>query len=91
MPRTVRVYDEYVFGFSWVLEEGMQRTSHALVADGKVWLVDPVAFDEALERAAGLGEIAGTAEPGCLGKARRRRAAEGQHRLAFPRRGSGKA
>jgi len=31
MPRTVRVYDEYAFGFSWVLEEGMQRSSHALV------------------------------------------------------------
>ncbi len=59
MPRTVRVYDEYAFGFSWVLEEGMQRSSHALVLDGRVWLVDPVAFDEALERAAGLGEIAG--------------------------------
>ena len=59
MPRTVRVYDEYVFGFSWVLDEGMQRTSHALVVDGKVWLVDPVAFDEAPERAAGLGEVAG--------------------------------
>lgn len=59
MPRTVRVYDEYVFGFSWVLEELMQRTSHALVLDGKVWLVDPVAVDAALERAAGLGEIAG--------------------------------
>ena len=24
-----------------------------------MWLVDPVAFDEALDRAAGLGEIAG--------------------------------
>ena len=59
MPRTVRVYDEYAFGFSWVLEETMPRTSHALVVDGKVWLVDPVAFDEALDRAAGLGEIAG--------------------------------
>jgi len=59
MPRKVRVYDEYAFGFSWVLEESMQRTSHALVDGGKVWLVDPVAFDEALDRAAGLGEIAG--------------------------------
>jgi hypothetical protein len=59
MPRTVRVYDEYAFGFSWVLDEVMQRTSHALIVDGKVWLVDPVAYDEALERAAGLGEIAG--------------------------------
>ena len=38
MPRTVRVYDEYAFGFSWVLEELMQRTSHALVLDGKVWM-----------------------------------------------------
>src|SRR5829696_5470922 len=59
MPRTVRTYDEYAFGFTWVLEETMQRSSHALVTDGGVWLVDPVAFDEALERAAGLGEIAG--------------------------------
>jgi hypothetical protein len=59
MPRTVRAYDEYEFGFSWVLEETMQRTSHALVIDRRVWLVDPVAVDEALERAAGLGEIAG--------------------------------
>ena len=41
MPRTVRVYDEYAFGFSWVLEEGMQRSSHALVLDGRVWLIDP--------------------------------------------------
>jgi hypothetical protein len=59
MPRTVRVYDEYEFGFSWVLEETMQRTSHALLLGDKVWLVDPVAFDEAHDRAAGLGEIAG--------------------------------
>jgi hypothetical protein len=59
MPRAVRVYDEYAFGFSWVLEEQMQRTSHALLSGGKVWLVDPVAFDEALDRAAGLGEIGG--------------------------------
>ena len=59
MPRTIRVYDEYAFGFSWVLEESMQRTSHALLHDGKIWLVDPVAFDEALDRATGLGEIAG--------------------------------
>jgi len=59
MPRAVRVYDEYEFGFSWVLEETMQRTSHALLLDGKVWLIDPVAFDEALDRAAGLGEITG--------------------------------
>ena len=59
MPRTIKTYDEYDFGFSWVLEEAMQRASHALVVDGRVWLVDPVAHDEALDRAAGLGEVAG--------------------------------
>ena len=59
MPRVVKTYDEYEFGFSWVLEESMQRTSHALLVEGRVWLVDPVAVDEALERAAALGPPAG--------------------------------
>jgi hypothetical protein len=59
MPRVIKTYDEYEFGLSWVLEEKMQRASHALVVDGKVWLVDPVAVDEALERALALGEPAG--------------------------------
>jgi hypothetical protein len=59
MPRLVKTYDEYEFGMSWVLDEVMQRTSHALVVYGKVWLVDPVAVDDALERALALGEPAG--------------------------------
>ena len=59
MPRLVRTYDEYEFGLSWVLQEPMERTSHALVVDGRVWLVDPVAVDEALERVRELGEPAG--------------------------------
>jgi hypothetical protein len=45
-------------GFSWIVDEPMTRTSHALAADGKVWLVDPVAWPEALERARALGEPA---------------------------------
>jgi hypothetical protein len=57
--RLVKTYDEYEFGLSWVLEEAMQRTSHALVDGGRVWLVDPVAVDEALERALALGEPVG--------------------------------
>ena len=36
----------------------MTRTSHALAAGGRMWLVDPVRFPAALERAAGLGEPA---------------------------------
>jgi len=59
MPRVVKTYDEYEFGLSWVLEEAMERTSHALVVDGRVWLIDPVAVDEALERALALGTPAG--------------------------------
>jgi len=45
-------------GFSWVVEEPMTRTSHALAASGKVWLVDPVDWPEAVERACSLGEPA---------------------------------
>jgi hypothetical protein len=48
-------YDELPFGFSWVMDEPMARTSHALAADGRVWLVDPVDDPAARERAAGLG------------------------------------
>ena len=37
----------------------MQRTSHALVADGGVWVIDPVAWNDAEERARLLGEPRG--------------------------------
>ena len=43
-------------GFSWIVDEPMTRTSHALASDGRVWLVDPVAFPPAVDRARGLGE-----------------------------------
>jgi hypothetical protein len=46
-------------GLGWIVEEAMTRTSHALAADGKVWLVDPVDWPEAIERALALGEPAG--------------------------------
>ena len=57
MP-TVATTDDYDFGFSWVIDEAMTRTSHALVADGRVWLIDPVDVPEQIERATGLGEPA---------------------------------
>jgi hypothetical protein len=46
-------------GFSWCVEEPMQRTSHVLAADGKVWFVDPVDWPEGVDRACALGEPAG--------------------------------
>jgi hypothetical protein len=46
-------------GFSWIVDEPMTRTSHALACDGKVWLVDPVDWPEAIDRARTLGEPAG--------------------------------
>jgi hypothetical protein len=52
----VRFCDELSFGFSWlVADEPVARTSHALVADGRVWLVDPVEWEPALERAGSAG------------------------------------
>ena len=46
-------------GFGWIVDESMTRTSHALAADGKVWLVDALDWPAAVERALGLGEPAG--------------------------------
>jgi hypothetical protein len=47
------------YGFGWVADEAATRTSHALVADGKVWLVDPLDWPEAIDRALALAEPAG--------------------------------
>lgn len=54
------IVDELPFGFGW-LDRGsfMRRCSHALVVDGRVWIVDAFADEDALERVAGLGEPAG--------------------------------
>jgi hypothetical protein len=46
-------------GFGWIVEEAMTRASHALAANGSVWLVDPLDWPEAIARARGLGEPAG--------------------------------
>ena len=58
MPRVAH-FDESPLGLSWTLAEAMQRSSHALVDGGRVWLVDPVDAEGAIDRAAALGEIAG--------------------------------
>ena len=51
--------DRGACGFSWIVAEPVTRTSHALCADGRVWLVDPVDWPDAIERAHALGEPAG--------------------------------
>ena len=55
----VAFVDELDFGFGW-LESGsfMRRCSHALAVDGRVWILDAVADDDALERVQALGEPA---------------------------------
>jgi hypothetical protein len=50
--------DEHPLGITWVEDDRLQRAAHALAADGRVWLVDPVDEPEALERVAALGEPA---------------------------------
>lgn len=50
--------DRGAHGFSWIVDDPATRTSHALAADGKVWLVDPVRHGPALDRARSLGEPA---------------------------------
>jgi hypothetical protein len=46
-------------GLGWIAEGAGTRTSHALAADGKVWLVDALDWPEAIDRALELGEPAG--------------------------------
>lgn len=52
-------FETHAFGLSWTVREAMTRTSHALVDDGRVWLVDPVDHPEALQRIGALGTPAG--------------------------------
>ncbi|MGK2956739.1 MAG: hypothetical protein ACSLFI_13870 [Solirubrobacterales bacterium] len=48
--------DESEVGLTWVEDDAMARASHALVSDGKVWIVDPVDVPEAMALVADLGE-----------------------------------
>jgi hypothetical protein len=62
--RFVQFVDELEFAVGWIAPEPpfMQRTSHAVAADGRVWVIDPVDADEALERVRSLGEPAGVVQ-----------------------------
>jgi hypothetical protein len=54
-----RFCDETDWGFGWIEPGRMQRTSHALLADGRVWIVDPVEAAGVDERIRSLGEAGG--------------------------------
>ncbi len=55
----VRWVDEGPWGFGWWAKEARARTSHALVADGGIWLVDPVDAPGLDERVRAAGEPRG--------------------------------
>jgi hypothetical protein len=57
-----RFCDEFDGAFGWQLDERMERTSHAVAVEGKVWIFDPLAWEPALERVAELGEPAGVVQ-----------------------------
>lgn len=54
-----RPCDEWEGGFGWLACERLQRTSHALLLGGGVWLIDPVDAPGVEERVRALGEPAG--------------------------------
>jgi hypothetical protein len=56
-----RWIDELDWGFGWISRERpqLQLTSHALLAGGGVWVVDPIEADGVEERIRELGEPAG--------------------------------
>ncbi|MGH3093558.1 MAG: hypothetical protein ACRDOG_14700 [Gaiellaceae bacterium] len=60
----VRFCDETAFGFGWIASEPafLERASHALRANGRVWLVDPVDGEGVEGRVRALGQPAGVVQ-----------------------------
>lgn len=52
---SAKIVENGDIGITWVMDEPNARASHALVSDGKVWIIDPVDDPAAIERAAELG------------------------------------
>jgi len=53
------IVDETDSGLGWLEETSLARTSHALVHEGRLWLIDPIEPRELEERVLALGEPAG--------------------------------
>src|ERR1044072_4017108 len=49
---------EHPLGFTWIDDDPLLRASHALVHEGRVWLVDPFEDEAALAKAREAGAIA---------------------------------
>jgi hypothetical protein len=49
----------HALGITWIEQNAMARAAHALVDDGRVWLIDPYENAEAMAAAAELGPPAG--------------------------------
>lgn len=59
---TLRFCDEFDKGFGWQAVEFLRRTSHAVLAGGRVWLTDVVDGPGIDERIRALGEPAGVVQ-----------------------------
>lgn len=59
MTIATRLTDRSAIGITWVIDEPMARASHAVVDEGRVWIIDPVDVPEVMGEVAGLGEPAG--------------------------------
>jgi hypothetical protein len=57
-----RFCDEQDWGFGWITEEKLRRTSHAVRTREGVWIFDPVRWQPALERARELGTVVGVVQ-----------------------------
>jgi hypothetical protein len=55
----VEAVDEFDAGFGWIVDEFMERCSHALVVDGRVWLIDPLDGEGVEDRVRAAGQAAG--------------------------------
>ena len=58
----LRFCDEFDGGFGWIADEFMERCSHALVEDGRVWVIDAVDGDGVEERIRAAGTPAGVVQ-----------------------------
>ena len=55
----LRFCDDFEDGFGWIADEFLRRCSHALVADGRVWLIDALDGNELEDRIRSAGAPAG--------------------------------
>lgn len=55
---SARIFENGDIGISWVVDEPMARASHALTDGERVWLIDPVDDEAAIEHALTLGKPA---------------------------------